>query len=490
MNESDVHIEYYNDVFCRIHCDAGILMELSDAFTFFKPNYRFDPRYKARAWDGKIRLINRMTRMVYCGLIKRIKKFCDARGYTFTFDEKFYYDNVSVAEVDEHIKSLDLPEWLDTRDYQADAVVKCLRSKRRTLISPTSSGKSLMIYIIAMWYKKKTLIIVPRTGLVEQFKDDIRKYGFKGKIHTSTDGLLKDNNIDADFVITTWQSLDSGKRKLPQAWFNQFKVVFGDEAHGAKATTLKKIFEAMTNTPYRFGTTGTLDDQPLNRATIEGLLGPTYQSISTREMIDQGYAPDIIVKCLVLRYPESVRQDYWKGKRKTYHEEIDFITTYQKRISYVKNLALSLKGNKLVFFKKIDHGKEIHKALAEKVEKLYYIDGSVDVNTREEIRKALESDEDAILVASLGTTSTGISINNLHHMIAASPSKAKITLLQSIGRMLRQHHSKTHVEIYDIVDDLSMGTTKQNYALLHFLERVKIYDAQKFSYKIYNIGLS
>lgn len=491
---ADVHLEYVNAAQIRIRTEPGILMELSDNFTFFKENYKFDPKYKARAWDGKIRLINRLTAVCYAGLALRIKKFCDSRGYSLSWDSELDYDNVSRNEVIKHLESLNLPSWLEIRDYQVDAITKCLRSRRRTLLSPTSSGKSFMIYAILQWYKKKTLIIVPTIGLVQQMQADFESYGFKGVIDTSMGGLLKDYDIPADIVITTWQSLDNGKKKMPKEWFDQFSVVFGDEAHGAKATTLIKIFTNMENTPYRFGTTGTLPNNALAQHTIEGLFGAQYVTTTTRELIDEGHAADIKIKCIVLRYSEEVRKDFnkpvkdkktGKSRKKSYQEEIDFIIDYDKRNDFIKNLALSLKGNKLVFFRLTDHGENIYNTLKDHTN-AFYIDGSV--KNREEIRKAIEEEENAILVASLGTTSTGVSINKLHHMIAASPSKSKIKVLQSIGRMLRQHESKVEAVLYDIVDDLSYGKQK-NYTLQHFEERARIYDSEQFDYKIYTVGI-
>lgn len=493
---SDVHLEYIDAVNIRVRTEAGILMELSDHFTFFKEGYKWSPRFRNRQWDGKIRLINRLTAVCRAGLAVRIKKFCESRGYTIDWDPELNYDNVSENEVRVHLKSLNLPDWLDTREYQVEAITKCLRSRRRTLISPTSSGKSLMIYGITTWYKQKTLIIVPTINLVLQMKKDFESYGYKGVIDTSMGGLLKDNDIPADIVVTTWQSLDNGKSKMPKKWFNQFGVVFGDEAHGAKATTMISILEAMTNTHYRFGTTGTLDNDRLNQHTIEGLFGSQLTTITTREMIDQGYASDIKIKCIVLRYSEAERKEFnksvkdkktGKSRRKSYAEEVNYIVDHEKRSRFIKNLVLSLEGNKLLFFRIIEHGEKIYASLAD-TENAFYIDGSVKGEKREEIRQAIEQEENCILVASLGTTSTGVSINKLHHMIAASPSKSKIKVLQSIGRMLRQHDEKSHAVLYDIVDDFSYGSNK-NYTLTHFEERVKIYDAEEFDYKIYVVGI-
>lgn len=480
-----VHLQYVNAVHCKVVTDPAILMELSDRFTFFADGYRFSPRYKSRVWDGKIRLINRLTATCYAGMAKLIKKFCDERGYKFTFDEQFLYDSVSLNEVQQFADNLGLPPHIVPRDYQVESVAKCLRSKRRTLLSPTSSGKSLMIYMITQWYKKKTLIIVPTISLVRQMEGDFREYGYKGKFNLSTDKLDKSDDGDYDVCITTWQSLDNGKTKMPKSWYQQFEVVIGDEAHTCKATTLVKILSNLERCHYRYGTTGTLDNSALNTITIEGLFGPQYKVVTTKDLMEQGHVTNLKIKCIVLKYPEHVCKEV---KGKTYHEEIDFLVNNAERNKFIKNLALSLKGNKLLFFRMVDHGKNLHNLISDSGTTSYYIDGSVSGDTREAIRHAVEDEENSIIVASLGTTSTGVSINKLHHMIAASPSKSKIKVLQSIGRMLRKHNTKQEAVLYDIVDDLQYKS-HANFTYKHFIDRTKIYENEQFDYKIYTVGI-
>ncbi len=487
---SDVHLRYINDVHVKVVAEPSIMMELSDHFTYFADNYKFHPKYRARMWDGKIRLINGLSGIVYAGLAQRIKKFCEARDYSFSFDDELLYDNVSEYELKQFIESLKIPERYSSRDYQLKSILKCIRSNRRTLLSPTSSGKSLMIYIISQWYaqkyKVKGLIVVPTIGLVTQMESDFRDYGYTGHIHSSIGGLSTDNDIPAEMVITTWQSLNNGKTKKPKSWYKQFGLVFGDEAHGCKATSLIQILSSLEACKYRFGTTGTLDGQPLNEATIEGLFGPKFKSISTKELMDQGYVTKLKIKCIVLKYPENIAQQV---KGKSYQEEVDFLVNCDARNKFLKNLTLSLQGNKLLFFRIIDHGRILNQLIsADSDHNVFYIDGGVGGADREAIRKAIEDEHNATLIASLGTTSTGVSINKLHHMIAASPSKSKIKVLQSIGRMLRLHDSKEEAILYDIVDDLSYKSY-QNFTLKHFAERAKIYDAEKFDYEIYNVRL-
>ena len=394
------------------------------------------------------------------------------------------------------IKKIKHQEWIDfTIDAEHESYI-------HDGITHHNSGKSLIIYLIGSWYKhEKKLIIVPTAGLVSQFESDLRDYGFKGDIVTSIGGLSKDNDIEADFVVTTWQALNSGKAKMPKQWYNQFGCVFGDEAHGSSANSVKEILSNMNNCQYRFGTTGTLSDDGLSNATIEGLFGPQYKSISTEEMIKKNYASKLKIKCLVLKYDTDVIQELRaqfneidktaksKGSQK-YAAEIDLITNNPARNKFIKNLVLSLKGNRLVFFKTIEHGKLLLEMLSEEQDHVYHVDGSVSPAKREQIRKDLEENENCILLGSLGTTSTGVNIKRLHSMIAASPSKSKIKVLQSIGRMLRLHAEKEEsgAVLYDIVDNLSAGSFN-NYALTHFMDRCKIYDSEGFDYTIYNISL-
>jgi len=119
---------------------------------------------------------------------------------------------------------------------------------------------------------------------------------------------------------------------------------------------------------------------------------------------------------------------------------------------------------------------------------VFFIHGGVGVDEREEVRRITEEQNDAIIVASYGTFSTGINIRNLHNVIFASPSKSKIRTLQSIGRGLRLGQNKDSATLYDIADDLTYKSRK-NFTLDHFMERMKIYNDEKFEYQIYTINL-
>jgi superfamily II DNA or RNA helicase len=276
---------------------------------------------------------------------------------------------------------------------------------------------------------------------------------------------------------------------MPKGWYEQFGCVFGDEAHGCAAKSLISILSSCREARYRFGTTGTLTEEPLSEANIIGLFGPKLKTISTKELMDQGYVANLKINCIVLNYPKEDRKAV---KNLDYPDEIKFLINHQKRNEILVNLVKNLKGNNLIFFRMKDHGQILFNAIQEQIpdKKLFYIDGGVKGTDREEIRNTMETVDGANLVASLGTTSTGISVKKLNNMIAAHPGKSKIKVMQSIGRMLRLNDEKkiTGAVLFDIVDNLSIGQYK-NYTLNHFIVRTKMYDAENFDYKIINMEI-
>jgi superfamily II DNA or RNA helicase len=152
---------------------------------------------------------------------------------------------------------------------------------------------------------------------------------------------------------------------------------------------------------------------------------------------------------------------------------------------------LSQEGNSLILFQFVEkHGKQLYDMINAKSEgrKVFFVHGGVEGDDRERIRGIVESESNAIIVASYGTFSTGINIRNLHNVVLASPSKSRVRILQSIGRGLRIGDSKDTMTLYDIADDLKTGS-HTNFTLQHFMERINIYNGEGFEYKIYSMEL-
>ena len=484
---TDLILHKKNEAFIQFECDRNIAQELSDYFTFYVPGYQFVPAYKSRLWDGKIRIADLRSFSIYHGLVPYIEKFCKERDYTLEIDSDVSTtENYSAIEAAEFVKSLKLPH--EIRDYQLKSFIHAIRNRRILLLSPTASGKSLILYCIIRYLQstnaKRGLLIVPTTSLVEQMYSDFASYGYDSEEYCHRQYAGKEKHTNKFVTITTWQSI----YKNEGDYFEQFDFVLGDEAHQFKAKSLTTILSGCTAAKYRIGTTGTLDGTQTHRLVLEGLFGPVYKATSTAELIEKKQLADFSIKCLILKYSDAICKE---SKSWDYNQEIEYIVMNKARNDFIRNLVLSLTGNSLVLFQFVEkHGKHLYENIKEHAgkRKVFFVFGGTDVEIRESIRAITERELDAIIVASYGTFSTGVNIRNLHNVIFSSPSKSRIRNLQSIGRGLRLGDNKEAATLFDIADDFRIGKFT-NYTLKHFVERVKIYDEEKFNYKFYNIEL-
>ena len=468
-----VSVSKVDDVFMKVHCDDGLARDLYDFFSFTVPNAKFMPSVKNRFWDGKVRLFSIKTNKVYIGLLPYVDEFCRERGYEFEGIEdvigKKNTDHLGVQTLEPWLHDIKLP--LEPRDYQIDAFNTAIKYGRQLLLSPTASGKSLIIYLLTRYYNKKTVIIVPTTSLVEQMSKDFEDYGYDKKICKIYSGQPV---FPADVTITTWQSFS----KAPKEVIQSFDMVVGDEAHLFKATTLKGILEKMKTTSIRFGTTGTLDGSECHRLQLEGMFGPVKKVISSKQLMDAGTIANIDIQCVILRHT--------KQKKLTYQEEMEYLVTNDSRNQFITNLVSNLKGNTLVLFQYVEkHGEVLYPMLDGRVKDLHYVYGGTDTEDREKVRELVEKSNDNVILASYGTFSTGINIKRIDNIVFASPSKSRIRNLQSIGRGLRKTEGKEKMRLFDIADDLQC----ENYTLNHLKERINTYNEENFPYEIIEINL-
>ena len=477
-------IKKKNEVYLQIDCDPHIKHELQDEFTFDVPGAKFMPQYRSKYWDGKIRLFNLQKSQIYVGLLDKIVQFCRRYDYDYEFENSKFYglpyqetESVSHEGVKAYLTGI---SKYKPRDYQVEGVFDALQKNRRLLISPTGSGKSLMIYAITRYhteYKRSTLIIVPTTSLVEQMYKDFIDYSWDADTYCHKIYAGKDLLSEKQVIISTWQSI----YKLPKTWFNRFDVVIGDEAHQFKSKSLVSIMTKLYDTKYRYGFTGTLDGTQTHKWVLEGLFGPSYKIINTKELQEKGYLAKLNIKVLLLKHDPTTFD--------TYQDEIEYLIGHEKRNKFIRNLAWDLKGNTLILYSRVaTHGEVLYDLINKVERKIFFVHGGVDVEERESVRRITEEEDNAIIIASFGTFSTGINIKNLHNVIFASPSKSRIRTLQSIGRVLRKSKDKINATLYDIADDCKKGS-KQNYTLNHLIERIKYYNEEKFSYEIIQIKI-
>lgn len=484
---SHLVISKKNEVYLQIKAEPHVYYELKDTFQFEVPNAKFSPAYKNKWWDGFIYLFNVDAKEIYVGLLDRVIQFCKDHNYTYEFtDNKFYglpfeiNENISKEGVKDYVTSI---SKFDPREYQIDGIYQALKYNRKVIVSPTASGKSLMMYSLVRYYNAKEnniLIIVPTTSLVSQLYKDFADYGWDVENHCHMIYSGREKEDSRKVYISTWQAI----YKMSKKYFEKFNCVIVDECHTAKAKSLVSIVSKMCDAKYRFGFTGTLDGIEVNKLVLEGLFGPSYKIIKTDELMQKGHLAKLNIKVLLLKHPPH--------RFEVFEDEVQYIINHKKRNKFIKNLTLDLKGNTLVLFARVEgHGQPLYELInnsAINERKVFFIHGGVNTDERELVREITERENDAIIVASYGTFSTGINIRNLHNVIFASPSKSRIRNLQSIGRVLRKGENKSQATLYDIADDISTNRGN-NYTLNHLTERIKVYNQEKFNYEIIEVKL-
>jgi len=500
----DVIISKLNETFIKLKCSEAIERHLYEHFSFTTPKMKYHPKVKAKLWDGYLHLYRYNNETMYLGLIEELYKFFNHFDYSYEFTFK-KEDNYSKELYEETLKLLS--SNITLREHQETAIDFAIKNNRGIIVSATASGKSLVIYFLTMYYLlkglKKILIIVPRVDLVNQLKNQFLEYHngdkeeFAKEFELIYSGSEKNNN--ASITISTYQSL----LNKSVDFFEKFDILFMDEVHTGKSAETTKIIEKTINAKHKFGFTGTLtnndEEQEMHELVLKGLFGRIFVATTNKEMIDKGYAPKVIINAIKLNYSnKDVCNNIIKGtseiqeirdfnikRKKLFENEVSYVLQDKLRNKFIANLAISRKGNVLVFFQFVEkHGKILYETIKRLSEglnkKVYYIDGNISIEERAKIKDIIETSEDVIVILSFGTSSTGLDYKNVHHAILASGFKGSIIIKQTIGRGLRLKEGKNEFNVYDIGDDFSQGKKSTNFLFKHFMERIKLYQDEKF----------
>lgn len=483
-----VLIEQINAVWVKIACPYGLLQEINDHFSFEVPNAKFiKKKANMKNWDGKIRLLRKRTHL-YLGLVPALIRFLKERGHECVISiSKFYKDEIPDDAIHEYLKNLQLPHQL--RDYQEKIIFDGIKEKRAVFLSATSSGKSICIYALTKFWmdfleKPNILIIVPSINLVNQLESNFIEYskniGWDVKHDVSLVYHESERRLRmAPVTISTWQSAYQWSSEQ----LARYNMVIFDEVHVAKAKEISKFLEKLTNAKIRYGFTGTLDDEKVHHLVIEGLFGPKIDSINLNNLIEDGYATELEIIGMEVVHSKKI-------KFKDYQEEIEYLINDEKRNEFLVKLAKVVSGNTMILFSRIVHGKSLYE-LAKKMipeKKIYLIYGDTEAELREKVRVLMNTDSsgNSLIIASIQIFSVGVDIPSLQNLILAHPTKSKIRLLQSIGRILRKHKEKTVSRFYDIGDNFR---TARQYTWDHFLKRIHYYIKENLKYKTKRITL-
>ncbi len=493
---------------------------ISKRFRYKAANFFFHPLYRAKKWDGNIRLYNIQTNVFPAGLLSRLIEFlkeeeCEVviePGALPTFqrhdlpEDEYFSEQTAVSL----FESLNLPpEEFQLRSDQIAAVRHAILYEKCILLSPTSSGKSFMIYMIIRHMlsqlpehkskRKLIAIVVPNSNLVEQMYKDFRDYS-KGTdedvfsvdrdCHRIYSGYEK--QTQAAVVISTWQSL--ANLMGDKEWFASFRVLIGDEAHTFKAETLLEMSnDCFSRAKMRVGTTGSLHAEKVHNLVVEGVFGPPMRTITTREMIDQNISSQLFIRCIHLHYPEEdrthVERLIMSGEGSPYEAEMAFLAAHEKRQDFLLRLIRSLEGNNIVLFRKRVHGEAIFRALqANPGRKAFLVDGTTSVAKREKVREYAEKNDNVDIVASLGVFAQGWSVKNLQNGIFSIPFKSMIWSIQTLGRVLRKDGKDNIAYVYDIWDDLRTEE-EVNFAYRHAMKRRKVYKSEQHEFEVKTVRL-
>jgi superfamily II DNA or RNA helicase len=496
-----LHVDDTKEYLIIDECTSAEYEQIKLSYTKKVKGYRFNPKFKNGSWDGNIYFCNGSH--LPASTYKYLFDICNEYGFSCEIS------NLEVL-LDNEIEYDEFSEWVDNffkdnpikpRYYQVDAAFRMLRYKRCCAQLATSAGKTLIAFIVFAYLLDhkivdKIMMVVPKIDLVIQPTADFNKYN-NGKLDIKIQQIFSGCKAeqDANIFIGTYQSLC----KECQDFFNQFGVVLVDECHLSTSSSQIKILSSC-KFPYRFGLSGTIPGMMYaDGLTICSNIGPIVINVSANQLQEEGYISNCKITQVRLNYTTENQKTNFKNAKKElvkmgkgkdmFNLENTFVNESEKRFRTINKLIASTNKNTLVLFQTIDYGKKIYKWLKDNTTKIiYYIDGQIDKKVREEIRKRMEVNDDVVLVASFGTSSTGISINNIFNIFFVNSYKSPSTILQSIGRGLRKSNDigKDFVNIYDISDDLYSGC----YEMGHARERIKIYESQCFPYEVKKLHIS
>ena len=411
------------------------------------------------------------------GLVHEIIKFCQSKDIEYKFEKGV--TDVLIPTLPSPTKKYDLK--FDLRDYQKDIVERCIRAGRGTVVLATAGGKTLtMASLIEYYYQNvnkffKGLIIVPDLGLVNQTHNDFIEYevNYSHSIWSGNNQLDMNTNV----VIANMGILQS--EKSDTSWIKNIDILIVDETHKLrKDNKINNIIKTI-DTKHKFGFTGTLPDEPLDKWNIFGKIGPQLYERKAYQLREDNYVTPAKVHILELNYKAKESDIYDKKSPVNFYlQEGEFIKNNNYRNNVISKISSALDNNTLILIDYIEHGEILldYVTRACKDKKVFFIRGDVEVEERRNIQKLMETETNIVVIAISKIFSTGINIKNLHYIMFANGGKAKVRIIQSIGRGLRLHKDKKQLIIFDIADNLIYGQR-------HIDERKKLYDSENIKYE-------
>jgi len=459
-------------------------------------SWRFHPLVKRGVWDGYVSYI-KDDKWIPAGLWRHIMSICKEYRFELKIEgiKRLIDSNINAEQFEEWALDFFNGSQITPRDYQIETAYNILKFRKCLAELATSAGKTLIsfltvAYMLEKGHAQKILFIVPNVSLVVQAHEDFHEYNYRNRVDLRIQQIFAGQEVkkNKNIIIGTYQSLI----KKDAAYFAEFDAVIVDETHKAKGASIKEILSKCVNAKYRFGLSGTIPkDGTLDKLTLMSQTGPVISEVKASFLQEQGHIAQCVVKVIEMNYATpkqrtafmELAQNKYDSKD-VFSLEQNFVITNDARLNFISNVISRVPRNSLVLFHRIEHGQRLYEKLRQESNKrVFYVDGGTASDIREEYKKKMEAGEEIVIVASFGTFSTGISIKKIHNIFFTESFKSEVIIRQSIGRGLRQHHSKDKVLIVDFVDDIRT-IEWDNYLYKHGKVRQSIYKQEKFEYTV------
>lgn len=477
-------IKIEDEVNCKLEgLDLATRKKCANAVKYFLPHARYSPAFKLGRWDGTTSFCTIGGR-TYLNLLDKIFPILQEDGYEFEIEDQRQSWHFDLNPIDEnYLSHISWPaghrmegQPIVLRDYQVKAINECVNNLQGLCIAPTSAGKTILSSCLSKIVEPygRTIVIVPNKNLVQQTEEDYRNIGLDVGV------LYGDRKeYDRTHTICTWQSLnvldkkskdalDDGQREV---FLDGLVAVICDEVHMVKNANVLHTLLTTTfaDIPIRWGLTGTIPEEEYNQVSLYSAIGPLIGSLTAKELQDAGHLASCNIN--ILQTQETVSY-------KDYQSELKHLVTDESRLTWLADeiKRISATGNTLVLIDRIETGELLHGLMPEST----FISGKMKATKRKEHYKEINLENNAIMIATYGTTSTGISINRIFNLILVEPGKSFVRVIQSIGRGLRKADDKEAVEVFDVA-------SKCKFSNRHLLKRKKFYESVEYPYNMKKI---
>ncbi len=443
----DIHFVQKDELNIQINTNnRDYITAVDKHLTDYVKGYRFMPKFKHGGWAGTISIFDRPNRSFPYGLLFEVLRYTKKEWYDLDLiisdDVKSLFKGMSIDTIKYDLVLTPYP-------YQQECIDILLKSSKGIVEVATAGGKSLIItYLIHnidnIINYNNSLIIVPTLQLVDQFKGDLIEYG----IPDSSIGIVNSKNkeFDEKIVISTWQSLQNQMNEL-----DRFNTVICDEVHTAKASKLSEILQHCKKAEYRFGVTGTMPTNRLDKLNVLSYLGPILEKFTGKDLADLGYVSKCVVNQIYIDYKDVYKGDYNEVKNNIFNNKY--------RMGLIKHIIQKRNNSILILVEKVEKEGEVlldelKESFPDKI--VVFISGKDKSDIRDKWRKDMNDMNNIICIATTQVFQQGVNIPSLRTMILTSSTKSFIRVIQSLGRVLRKHVSKEEggAELYDICDNV------------------------------------